>query len=751
MRGNSQKYRIKSLYDNNLAFDKINDITPSKDTNDNGANTGIDGVDLSGFDINAEPLEEGADFADKFGESIDKLIEKIKPLIDYMKKLRDLFKEGFKIGFVNTDSLDNIKKSLKNIYDNLKEIATDPEVLAAGQRFAEAFMLNLGKVVGSVASIASSIAESFFNGLNAAIESKKDYIKEKIISIFDIKTDIANSIGNIATMLANLYNESEVTKAMDKFFQSMWEALITGFYELREGVLNVAKGIIGGIELAIEEKYDFIKEKLISMFNIGSEIFAVFEETFSFLGDMMDVIGGEAGQRLISAICQGIIVLGGNLAELCLKVGRDALRLITEPFTNNKEIFVSAFESTLDTLGKIVETFVDIFEDIGERVHKFYDEYVKPFVDKVIEALTSLIGTIVSAWEKYVLPVIEELVDWFGRMWDQYLGPFFSSLLEFIGTVANAVMDLWNAYIGPFINWLIETLLPIVMPIIETIGKVAMTIIGAVIGILGNLLDILSGIIDFLVGVFTGDWEQAWRGIEKIVDGVVGVIGDLFNGLWDLLCAGFEGVYKFIGGIFEGIGNLISNVVDWMIKRFQDGIASIKRAWSGLKSWFSNLFNGICDVFRNVGRKIGDAVSGAFKAVINGALNMVEKTINSGIKLINNAIWVINKIPGVNISNVSLVSFPRLARGGIVDGPRTVTVGEQGKEAIVPLENTAFVTVLAQAISDGIAKKLNVNNNNQNVGPINVHLDLDGRTFGKVAIDNINKYQDLAGRTLLRF
>ena len=27
---------------------------------------------------------------------------------------------------------------------------------------------------------------------------------------------------------------------------------------------------------------------------------------------------------------------------------------------------------------------------------------------------------------------------------------------------------------------------------------------------------------------------------------------------------------------------------------------------------------------------------------------------------------------------------------------------------------------------------------------------LDGRTFGKVAIDNINKYQDLAGRTLLR-
>ena len=729
------------------AFDKINDITPNKDDSNNGITD--TGVDLGGFDIDAEPLEEGASFADKFGESIDKLVEKIKPLIEHMKKLGSLFKEGFEIGFVNTDFLDNIKKYLKDIYNNLLEISTDPEVLAAGQRFAEAFMLNLGKVVGSIASIASSIAESFFAGLSRAIEEKKDYIKEKLISIFDIKTDIVNSIGNISTMLANLFNESEVTAAMENFFQSMWEMLITGFYELYEGAANVVKGIVGGIEDAISQKYDFIKEKLISMFNIGSEIFGVFEETFSFLGDMMDVMGGEAGQRLVSAITQGIIVFSGNLGELCLKLGRDMLRLITEPFTNNKEIFVSAFESTLETLGTIVETFVGIVKDIGERIHSFYDEYLKPFVDKVIEAISSLVGTIVKAWEKYILPVINELVEWFGPIWEQYLGPFFSSLLGFIGTVANAIMDLWNTYIGPLINWIIETILPVVMPIIETIGKVAMTVIGVIIGILGNLLDILSGIIDFLVGVFTGDWEQAWNGIKKIVEGVVGVIADLFTGLWDLLCAGFEGVGKFIGGIFEGIGNLISNAVDWMIKRFQDGIVSIKKAWAGLKDWFSGLFDGICDVFKNVGKKIGDAISGAFKAVINGALSMVEKTINAGIKLINGAIWVINKIPGVNISEIGLISFPRLARGGIVDGPRTVTVGEQGKEAIVPLENTSFVTTLAQAISDGIAKKLNVNNN-QNSGPINVHLDLDGRTFGKVAIDNINKYQDLAGRTLLR-
>ena len=72
---------------------------------------------------------------------------------------------------------------------------------------------------------------------------------------------------------------------------------------------------------------------------------------------------------------------------------------------------------------------------------------------------------------------------------------------------------------------------------------------------------------------------------------------------------------------------------------------------------------------------------------INGVISMIENTINSAIRIINGAIGLINKIPAVSVGYVSSLRLPRLAKGGIVDSPTLAEVGEDGKEAIIPLEN----------------------------------------------------------------
>ena len=79
---------------------------------------------------------------------------------------------------------------------------------------------------------------------------------------------------------------------------------------------------------------------------------------------------------------------------------------------------------------------------------------------------------------------------------------------------------------------------------------------------------------------------------------------------------------------------------------------------------------------------------------------MAEDTVNDAIDLINGAINIINKIPGVNIDDIDDVEFPRLARGGIVNKPTIAQIGEQGKEAIVPLENNLqWIEKVADRIS----------------------------------------------------
>ena len=143
-----------------------------------------------------------------------------------------------------------------------------------------------------------------------------------------------------------------------------------------------------------------------------------------------------------------------------------------------------------------------------------------------------------------------------------------------------------------------------------------------------------------------------------------------------------------------------------------DGLDPHKYESTGtkIKKWFGNLWQGIKDVFADVGKwfsdvgkKIGDAVSGAVKSAVNWVLEKAIGIINGFLKAINIAIGVINLIPGVDIKKLSLLDVPKLARGGIIDRPTIAMVGEAGKEAVMPLErNTGWIDQLANKIGDKI-------------------------------------------------
>lgn len=126
-----------------------------------------------------------------------------------------------------------------------------------------------------------------------------------------------------------------------------------------------------------------------------------------------------------------------------------------------------------------------------------------------------------------------------------------------------------------------------------------------------------------------------------------------------------------------------------------------------MKKWFSNLwkdtkkvFSDVGTFFKEVGIKIGDAISGAVKKAINSILEKAIGIINGFISAINLAISVINAIPGVNIKKLKKLDVPKLARGGIIDSPTVAMIGEAGKEAVMPLErNTGWIDQLAEKIN----------------------------------------------------
>lgn len=172
-----------------------------------------------------------------------------------------------------------------------------------------------------------------------------------------------------------------------------------------------------------------------------------------------------------------------------------------------------------------------------------------------------------------------------------------------------------------------------------------------------------------------------------------------FRNFWINL---WEDIKKYAGMAWEWIKNFFSGVPSFFKEKFTSAYNFVKNVFEKLPAYFSGLWSRIKSTFSNLGQSIGDAISGAVRSAINGVISLIENRINSAIGLINGAIRLINKLPKVHVGSISTLSLPRLAEGGVISRATEVVAGEDGKEAIVPLEkNTEWMDLLA----DKVAKK----------------------------------------------
>jgi hypothetical protein len=107
----------------------------------------------------------------------------------------------------------------------------------------------------------------------------------------------------------------------------------------------------------------------------------------------------------------------------------------------------------------------------------------------------------------------------------------------------------------------------------------------------------------------------------------------------------------------------------------------------------------------------------AVKNGLNRVIATVERAINKGIGLINGAINLANKLPGVDVGKVATVSLPRLYKGGVLKKGQVGVLEGSGAEAVVPLErNKAWLSRVAEdlfeiqsqrgTVQDGIDPRL---------------------------------------------
>lgn len=678
--------------------------------------TGASGAGLVG----ADPM---ADTADQYGDAADnaeKLADATNDTADATKKATKAAK-GYlspldEINNYSTDkSADSSPKvpgTTGGLADQMKDAVQNVDYgkVAEGETVLDKMSKPLKKIIDRFKQLAKLIAKGFWDGLG-------DYEP-----IFD---GIKKDLDSIWKSLKDIFTDSEVTKAANNFLDSFAYAIgqVAGSFA-RIG-LTIAQNIIGGIEKFLKQNTQRIKNYLIDMFNIGSEISQIAGNLAVAFADVFSVFGGETAQQITADLIGIFAEIGMVLTETAAKLGRDILNMIAQPFIDNKDILKSAIEGSLGVIETVTSGVLTVVQNLSDAISRLYDEHVKPFFDSIANGLSSIFGTLITGYNTYVLPVLQGLAEQFKGLLEGPLGDAILKIEAFLGKLIDSLKLLWESVLVPLINWIIANLLPVVAKIIDVVGTTAIKVLESLIKIIGDVADTLSGIIDFLVGVFTGDWELAWQGIKEIADGAWSFIKDVVSGAWEIIKTVIKGALSIIKSIISTAWNAIKALTSTIWNAIKKTLSGL---WNSLKSTASTVFNAIktkvasvwdsvknktSQVWENVTTFVSNKVEAIKNAIINkfnaardavrsafeGIVDFIKAPINQAISIVNNAVGMINNAIGGIESAFSFgpwtvpTPFGSKTIGFHATFPRIGTIPYLASGAVIP-PRSEFLAVL---------------------------------------------------------
>lgn len=356
----------------------------------------------------------------------------------------------------------------------------------------------------------------------------------------------------------------------------------------------------------------------------------------------------------------------------------------------------------------------------------------------VIAAIAALIGIGVLLYQNW-----DTVVEFAKTAWQ--------GLCDFISGICQAI--------GEFFSGLWTKLQEIFEPIGQWFGEKFQQAWDAIVNIFSGIGEWFSGVFqgawDAIVNIFTpiGSWfGERWADVTSALANIGAWFTDMFQKAWTGLTNIFSKLGSWFGERWNDVTSALSSVSNWFGEMFTNAYNAVKDAFSSIGDFFGGVWETVKSIFVNAGQMVGEAVGGAFKSAVNAVLGTIENVVNGFIGMINGVLDVVRNLPGLGwIGSVSTVSLPRLARGGIVDSPTIAMIGEAGKEAVVPLENTGFIQTLGRVVSSAVVNAMaGVSPQGGFSGDGDIVIQIAGHEFGRVAIQEINKEHERAGQTLLK-
>ena len=414
---------------------------------------------------------------------------------------------------------------------------------------------------------------------------------------------------------------------------------------------------------------------------------------------------------------------GGESAKAALKETAEALFAMEDPVAQNAA-GVALFGTMWEDLGADgVKALMDLEGQVSnskDALNEINNQKYDDIGSQLQELGRTLETDVVKPLGEELKPVVEEAIEYVQENGPQ-IKDLISEVVDSIGEFISWIVDNGELVVSTIVAigtgllvWNVASMINSVVGAIKAYklanegATIAQALFNAVLN--ANPLMLIATLVAALVAgivtfIMTNDEARAkfveiWNKIKETAKSVLDAIVKFFKSAWDAIKSAWGSVKFYFSGLWSSIKNTFSSVGSWFSSTFRNAWSAIKNVFSGWGDFFSGLWTKIKNKFSDIGSNIGSAISDTVKSGINGVLGTIESVINKGIRLINKAIRLANKIPGVNVGELGEIKLPRLAKGAIITRPTVAEIGEDGTEAVVPLEkNTGWLRVIAKELN----------------------------------------------------
>ena len=579
--------------------------------------------------------------------------------------------------------------------------------LAPVIQFVTNLVYQLMKAIQSVVYALTGVnifAKASANSFKSAQKSAKDTSK----SLSSIHSEINNvgdkgSSGNGATS-PNI-DMSNIDSTMNPLSQKLYDffkPLFDSWNKYGPQVISALKNAFNGVGQAISAMWSSVE----TLFTNGT-IYSIIENLLNSIGQI-----GSAWANAWNNDNNGTEIIQG-IADMINNITKAILDLVSSTgFQSFLDGVVSALSGIVQFIEPIVSGCIEMSKNIKEIIYSAIGNVLK-VVGDALQAIAQneIVVEILKAVGEAIAIVVGAIALW---------------------NVAQAIL---NGLMGLF------TILtsPITLIILAVIAAIT-----AIILVIKNWGTISEWFQDLWIKI-TDKLQEIWNNIKTF-------FVNLWNSIIDKIKAVWNGIKDFLSNLWNGILNIVRTI--WNAVK-----TTISSVINGIKITITNVLNGIKTVWNNIWTTIGNIVNNVWngiwtgiKTVINFILGGIESFVNGTIKGINKLLSGISKVANavgslIGLKPISLqistISLPRLAKGGVLTEATAVVAGEYSGAKSNP-EIVTPQNLMRETFEDVFSDF-----NSSKGQPIHVTIQYLGKEIFDDTIDYINSKTRRTGRNTI--